>query len=84
MKTGLGREVLSISEVKMLLKVNRSQLKAITAVLTGHSLVNYHQCYMRLSDGPMCIFYDEIPETFEHIICQSDVFSHSTLRVLGN
>lgn len=58
---------------KLLLELQKSDLRVITGILTGHCSLRYHLCKMGILDSGTCRFCDEADETSEHIICNCRV-----------
>ena len=56
--------------VDNILKLSRSQLRMIVAILTGHATVRKHLCVMGMfGKDPTCRFYRTETETVQHIVC---------------
>jgi hypothetical protein len=59
-----------------LLKLNRSQLRMITAVYTGHAPVRGHLFTIGLFEGdPICRCCGMGTETVQHIVCRCEVLA---------
>ena len=64
-----------------------SQLKMVTAILTGHATVRWHLYTMGLFDGdPTCRFCRKETETLQHtcIICCCEALASQGYNVFGN
>ena len=75
---------LNCNETNRLLTQNRSQLRGLVGVLTGHWLTNYHLHKLRLSNESECRFCSEVDETTEHLVCQCDALVNVRLHTIGD
>jgi hypothetical protein len=67
-----------------LLKLNRSQLRMITAVYTGHAPVRGHLFNIVLFDGdPICRYCGMETETVQHIVCRCEALARQRYEVFG-
>ncbi|XP_066907264.1 uncharacterized protein [Halyomorpha halys] len=61
------------------LNMNRSILRWVTSLHTGHCQLNKHLYKMRLIESPICRFCRKDEETAYHIICRCDVVARTRL-----
>ena len=54
------------------LKINRTQSRAVTGLLTGHNTLRRRLHLMGLSDSPLCRRCGADDETFAHILCECE------------
>jgi hypothetical protein len=67
-----------------LLKLNRSQLRMITAVYTGHAPVRGHLFTIGLFCGdPICRCCGMETETVQHIVCRCEALARKRYDVFG-
>jgi hypothetical protein len=67
-----------------LLKLNRSQLRMITAVYTGHAPVRGHLFTIGLFNGdPICRCCGMETETVQHIVCRCEALARQRYDVFG-
>ena len=59
----------SESRTKKLLKLQRNELREVTAFYTGHGKFRRHLQNMRLAEDSKCKFCDD-DETAEHVMCK--------------
>ena len=72
------------AKINKLLALDRSQLRTITGVFTGHWLVNYHLHNIGLNNDPTCRFCGAEVETTAHVICLCDALVSSRFQYLGD
>jgi hypothetical protein len=66
------------------LSFNRTQSRAITALLTGHTTLRRHLHLMGLSDSPLCRRCGAEDETSAHILCECDALASLRCVYLGS
>ena len=65
-----------------LLKLDRHQLKLLTAILTGHAAVRGHLHTVGMCDGdPSCRFCGLETETVQHLVCCCEGLSRQRYNV---
>jgi hypothetical protein len=66
-----------------LLSFNRTQLRVVTGLLTGHNTLRRHLHLMRLMDSPLCRKCGAEDETSAHILCRCEALASLTHLYLG-
>ena len=69
---------------KFLLSLNRTKLRAMVGVLTGHASLRYHLKKMGIVDDPTCRWCGFEPETARHFICACPALKSLRTRYLGD
>ena len=69
---------------KKLQKFNRKNLKILTQMITGHSVLKYHLWKMKIEPDPMCEQCQDGDETVEHFICECEAFGFTRQHTFGH
>jgi len=64
-----------------LLSFNRTQIRAVTGLFTGHNTLRRHLHVMGLSNNPTCRKCGTEEETSAHIFCEHEVLAHSGIHI---
>ena len=69
---------------KMLMSLNRKQLRIVTMLLTGHGIFKNHLHKMKLADDKLCRFCNNSNETSLHLICFCRRFEYYRCILFGD
>ena len=73
------------NKTKKLLKHGRAYLRRIIECTTGHNNLNYLQSKIHPEDvSELCIFCEEEPETFDHLLNECPCFQQARFDILHN
>ena len=67
-----------------LLKVNKTQFRAITGLLTGHNTLRRHLRLIGLSDSPLCRRCGVEDKTSAHALCECEALAAHSHVYLGS
>ena len=74
----------NLRTTKFLLGLNRTCLRRMIGMLTGHNSLRYHLNKMGLSDDPNCRRCGDVPETSKHFLCHCPALASLRTRHLGD
>jgi hypothetical protein len=66
------------------LRVNRTQSRAVTGLLTGHNTLRRYLHLTGLSDSPLCRRCGAEDETSAHVLCECEALASLTHVYLGS
>jgi hypothetical protein len=66
------------------LSFNRTQVRVVTGLLTGHNTLRRHLHLLGLADSPMCRRCCMEEETSAHILCECEALASSRFAHLGS
>jgi len=75
---------LSCIEDAVFLKVNRTQSRAVTGLLTGHNTLRRHLHLLGLLDSPLCRKFGAEKENSAHILCECEALTSHRHVYLGS
>jgi len=67
-----------------LLSFNRTQIRVVTGLLTGHNTLRRHLHIMGLGNDPMCRKCGTEKETSVHILCECEALASLRHAYLGS
>ena len=69
---------------KVLINLNRTRIRMVVGLLTGHNTLQRHLHIMKISEDPMCRRCGREQETSAHVLCQCEAFASTRHRYLGS
>ena len=69
---------------KILMSLNRKQLRAITMLLTGHGIFKNHMHKMKLADDKLCRYCGNANETSTHLLCFCSRYEYYRCILFGD